>query len=62
MYQDEGTRGGVGTAEAARCSNGGKGAGGLCQWFQWGGGKYMTKWGKTTIQMLRRAHLSLGGG
>ena len=28
--------GGVGTAEAARCGNGGKGTGGLCQWFQWG--------------------------
>ena len=37
MCEDEGTRGGVGTAEAARCGNGGKGTGGLCQWFQWGG-------------------------
>ena len=36
MCEDEGTRGGVGTAEAARCGNGGKGTGGLCQWFQWG--------------------------
>ena len=25
MYEDEGTRGGVGRAEAARCGNGGKG-------------------------------------
>ena len=33
---DVGTRGGVGTAEAARCGNGGKGTGGLCQWFRWG--------------------------
>ena len=24
MYEDEGTRGGVGRAEAARCGNGGK--------------------------------------
>ena len=36
MYEDEGTRGGVGKAEAARCGNGGIGAGGLCQWFRWG--------------------------
>ena len=28
MYEDEGTRGGVGRAEAARCGNGGKGTGG----------------------------------
>ena len=34
--EDEGTRGGVGTAEAARCSNGGKGTGGLCQWSRCG--------------------------
>ena len=27
MYEDEGTRGGVGRAEAARCGNGGKGTG-----------------------------------
>ena len=31
MYEDEGTRGGVVRAEAARCGNGGKGTGGLCQ-------------------------------
>ena len=31
MYEDEGTRGGVGRAEAARCGNGGKGKGVLCQ-------------------------------
>ena len=37
MYEDEGIRGGVGTAKAARCGNGGKGAGGLCLWFRWGG-------------------------
>ena len=36
MCEDEGIRGGVGTAEAARCGNGGKGTGGLCQWFRWG--------------------------
>ena len=36
MCEDEGTRDGVGTAEAARCGNGEKGTGGLCQWFQWG--------------------------
>ena len=32
MCEDEG----VGTAEAARCGNGGKVRGGLCQWFRWG--------------------------
>ena len=37
MCEDEGTRGGDGTAEAARCGIGGKGRGGLCQWFRWGG-------------------------
>ena len=31
MRKDEGTRGGVGRAEAARCGNGGKGTGELCQ-------------------------------
>ena len=31
MYEDEGIRGGVGRAEAARCGNSGKGTGGLCQ-------------------------------
>ena len=31
MCEDEGTRGGVGTAEASRCGNGGKGRCGLCQ-------------------------------
>ena len=31
MHEDGGTRGGVGKAEAARCGNGGKGTGGLCQ-------------------------------
>ena len=31
MYEDEGTRGGVGRAEAARCGNGVKGTGGLCK-------------------------------
>ena len=36
MYEDEGTRGGVRTSEAARCGSGGKEAGGLCQWFGWG--------------------------
>ena len=35
MCEDEGTRGGVGTAETVRGS-GGKGRGGLCQWFRWG--------------------------
>ena len=29
MHEDEGTRGGVGRADAARCGNGGKGTGGL---------------------------------
>ena len=32
-----GTRRGDGMTEAARCGIGGKGRGGLCQWFQWGG-------------------------
>ena len=30
MYEDEGTRGGVGTSQAARCDSGVKGTGGLC--------------------------------
>ena len=30
--EDEGTMGGVGTADASRCGNGRKGRGGLCQW------------------------------
>ena len=51
MCEDEGTRGGDGAAKAARC--GGKGGGGLCQWFQWG---------KAIREMLGKAHLSLGGG
>ena len=29
MYEDEGTRGGVGRAEADRCGNSGKGTGGV---------------------------------
>ena len=33
MCEDEGTRCGDGTAEAARCFTGGKGRGGLCLWF-----------------------------
>ena len=36
MCQVEGTKGGVGTAEAARCGIGDKETGGLCQWFRWG--------------------------
>ena len=36
MCEDEGTRGGDGTAEVARCCICGKGRGGLCQWFRWG--------------------------
>ena len=35
MFEDEGTRGGDGTAEAARCGIGRKGRGRLCQWFRW---------------------------
>ena len=34
MYEYEGTRGGVGTAEAARCGNGGKGTSGFCERFR----------------------------
>ena len=37
MCEDEGTRGGDGTAEAAHCGISGKGKCGLCQWFRWGG-------------------------
>ena len=33
---DEETRGGDGTAEVARFGIGGKGRGGLYQWFRWG--------------------------
>ena len=36
MCEDEGTRGGDGTTETARCVIGGKGRVGLCQWFRWG--------------------------
>ena len=46
MCENEHTRGGVGTAEAAHCSNGGKGTGGLCQWFRWGGGTVDNKVGE----------------
>ena len=41
MCEDEGTRGGDGTAEVLKM-----GSGGLCQWFQWGGGQWMIKWGR----------------
>ena len=34
--EDEGTRGGDGTTEAARLGVVGKGKCGFCQWFQWG--------------------------
>ena len=36
MREDEGTRGGDGSAEAARFGVDGKGRGGLSQQFQWG--------------------------
>ena len=52
MCEDEGNRGGDGTAEAARCGIGGKGTGGLCQWSKWGGGQWMVKWGKVMRKML----------
>ena len=35
MCEHEGTRGGDETAEVARCGTGGKGRGGLSQWFRW---------------------------
>ena len=38
MCEDERTRGVDGLAEAARFSIGGRGRGGLCQWFWLGGG------------------------
>ena len=34
MCEDKGTRDGDETVEAARCGIGGKGSGGLCQWFR----------------------------
>ena len=46
MYEDEGTRGGVGRAEAARCGNGGKGTG-VCASSS-GGGTVDDKVGKDT--------------
>ena len=61
MCEDEGTRGGVGTAEAARCGSDGKGTGGLCQWFTVRG-TVDDKVGKTMRNMPGRVHLSLGGG
>ena len=60
MYEDEGTRGGVGTAEAARCGNGGKGAGGLCQWFRWG--TVDDKVGEDDERDARESSPHLGGG
>ena len=51
MCEAEGTRGGVGPAEDAGCGNGGKGTGGLCQWFRWGKVDKI-KWGETLRQML----------
>ena len=48
MYEDEGTRGGVGRAEVARCGNGGKGTrGGGCASSS-GGGTVDDKVGKET--------------
>ena len=58
MYEDEGTRGGVGTAEAARCGNGGKGTGGLCLWFR--RGTVDDKVGEDSERERERAHISLG--
>ena len=46
MYEDEGTRGGVGRAEADRCGNGGKGTGGCAS--RSGGGTIDDKVGKDT--------------
>ena len=46
MYEDEGTRGGFGIAEAARCGNGGKGTGGCAS--SSGGGTEYDKVGKDT--------------
>ena len=46
MREDEGTRGGVGRAEAARCGNGGKGTGGCAS--SSGGGTVDDKVGKET--------------
>ena len=57
MCEDEGTRGGDGTAEAARCGIDGKGRCGLCQWLQ--RGEWMITWGEVMRKMLGKAHVSL---
>ena len=57
--EDEGTRCADGSAEAARFGVGGKGTGGLCQWFNWGG-TMRDKMGEAIIEKLERAHLSQG--
>ena len=59
MCEDEGIRGRVGTAETDRCGIGGKGRGGLCQWFRWG--TVNDKVGNVMREMLGKARLSLGG-
>ena len=53
MCEDEGTRGGDGTAEVLKM-----GRGGLCQWFQWG--TVDDKVGKVMRKMLGKAHLRGG--
>ena len=58
MYKDEGTSGGVRTAEAARCGCGGKGAGGCASGS--GGGTVDDKVGEDDERDAREG--SLGGG
>ena len=61
MYEDEVIRGGVGTAKAARCGNGGKGAGGLARGS--GGGTVDDKVGEdderdARASLVERTHLA----
>ena len=59
MCEDEGTKGGDGTAEAARCVVRREEVPVV---LVGGGGQWMIKWLKAMRKMLGKAHLSLGGG
>ena len=59
MCEDEGTRGGDGTAEATRCGIRGDGR----DWANGSGGRTVDdKVGEGDEEMLGKAHLRLGGG
>ena len=62
MCEEEGTRGGDGTVEAARCGIVGKGKRWVVLEVPLGVGQWMRKWKKVMRKMLGKAHLSLAGG